>query len=147
MKKIFLFSIIALVMVFTQACKKGGNDNPAPTPTPPGGGATNQNLLKTWKVSSVMEGNLDVTSEYSSYFLVLTESDGNKVFTLIDHQGNNTEGTWSITTDETTITLNETEGATTTLSAVSISASQLKYTTSETGKTGQVTLSFTLIPS
>ncbi len=141
MKKAFLFSIIAFVMAFTQACKKKG-DGPTPQET-----TTNPNLLKTWKVSSVLEGTLDITSEFGSYRLTLTESGNNKTFILIDRQGTSTTGTWSISTDETTITLNATGGSSITFTGVGISANELKYTAAETGKNGQVNLSFTLIPA
>ena len=133
--------MLALVMVFTQACNNGGD-----TPTPQGE-TTNPNLLKTWKASSVLEGTLDITSEFSSYRLTLAESGSDKTFTLIDRQGTSATGTWSISTDETTITLSVAGGASITLSGVSISANELKYTAAETGKNGQVNLSFTLIPA
>ena len=143
MKKYLLLFIVGLVMVLTQACSSGSDS----TPTPQGGTTTNQDLLKTWKTSSVLEGNLDITSEFSNYRLTFAESGSDKTFTLVDRQGTSVSGTWSLSTDQTTITLNVTGGSSITLSGVSISANELKYTADEAGKAGQVTLSFTLVPA
>jgi len=142
MNKTFVGLMVALVMTFTQACNQGNNGNPTPQ-----GSATNQSLLKTWKVSSVLESSLDITSEFSNYRITFNESGNNKTFILVNRQGVSTTGTWSISTDETKITLNITGGAAITLAGVIIGTNQLKYTADEIGKTGQVTLSFALIPS
>jgi len=141
MKKTVLYLSIALALVFAQACNKGNND-PGPQ-----GSTTNPTLLKTWKASAVLEGNLDITSEFSNYRITFSESGSNKTFILVDRQGVSTTGTWSISTDETKITLDVTGGATISLAGVSIGTNQLKYTADEVGKTGQVTLSFTLVPA
>ena len=141
-KSYILFVLLALVMVFTQACNNGGGDNNNTTNP----STTNQDLLKTWKASSVLEGSLDITSEFSQYRITFSETNGSKDFTLVQRDGTSLTGTWSLSTDNTTITLT-TGGNTITLSGVSISATQLKYTADEQGKAGTVNLSFTLIPA
>ncbi len=131
--------IIALVVVGLTACNKGGSD-PAPSTT------TNQNLLKTWKASQVLEGTLNITNEFGQYRLTLEETNGTKSFRLVQRDGTSLTGSWEISTDETTLTLTA-SGNTLTLSGVSISANELKYTTAEQGKTGTVNLNFTLVPA
>ncbi|HAS40726.1 MAG TPA: hypothetical protein DCS93_09620 [Microscillaceae bacterium] len=127
------------ILLVMPACN---NSNDTPTP----GNTTNQNLLKTWKASQVLEGSLDVTGEFGQYRLTLAEANGNKTFTLIKRDGTSLTGSWEISADETTITLTANSN-TITLSGVSVSASELKYTTDEQGKTGIVNLSFTLVPA
>ncbi|OJJ22080.1 hypothetical protein BKI52_08555 [marine bacterium AO1-C] len=139
MKALYSLVLALGVIVALQACKK--NDN---TPTP--GDITNQNLLKAWKVSQVLEGSLDVTSAFSQYRLTLEETNGSKTFTLVKRDGTSLTGSWDISTDETTITLTAT-GNTITLSSVSISDSELKYTAEEQGKAGTVNVNFILIPA
>lgn len=141
MRKYIALALIAVSMVVLQACG-GGGDNGTPTPT----STTNQNLLKTWKASSVLENTLDITSEFSQYRITFAESGSDKTYTLIDRQGTSSTGTWSLSTDGTTLTLTPSGGTAITLSGVTISASELKYTAPEAGKAGTVTLSFTLIP-
>ena len=140
MKKSYIWILLLASFVGFTACKKS-NDNPTPTP----GSTTNQNLLKTWKVSSVTEGSLDITSEFSQYRLTFTETNDTKEFTLVQRDGTSVSGSWAISSDETTITLT-TNGNTITLSGVSITASELKYATDEQGKAGAVNLNFVLIP-
>lgn len=142
MKKIALYISIVCTVVFVQACKKGGSD-----PTPTNNTTTNQDLLNTWKVSQVLEGSLDITGEFTQYRITFAESNGQKNFTLVDRQGTSTNGTWTISTNNTTITLSLSDSNSITLNGVSINASQLKYTADEQGKTGAVNLSFTLVPA
>ena len=131
--------IVVLLAIGLAACKNNSSD-PAP------GNTTNQNLLNTWKVSQVLEGALDITSEFSQYRLTFEESNGSKNFTLVKQDGTSFTGSWEISTDETTITLT-TNGNVVTLSGVRISASELKYATDEDGKTGLVRLNFVLGPA
>lgn len=139
MKKYIVLTLVAAFMVFAQACKKSDN-NPTPTST------TDPNLLNTWKVSQVLENALDITAEFTQYRITFAESGSDKTYTLVDRQGTTSTGTWSISTDGSTITL--TSGSSTvTLTGVSISASELKYGAAEAGKAGSVNLSFTLIPA
>ena len=134
--------VLILTTMGLSSCKKS-NDAPSPTA---GGGTANANLLKTWKVSEVLEGTINITSEFSQYRLTFAEADGNKTYTLVKRDGTTVTGTWSISDDETSIDLTE-NGTTTRLSGLSISASALKYSADETGKTGTITLAFTLIPA
>lgn len=141
MKKSYVFILAALLMVFTQSCGKKSD------PAPSGGGTiTNQDLLKTWKVSEALEGTLDITAEFTAYRITFADDGTNKTVTLTNRQGTTTTGTWAISTDNTEITLT-TGGTSIKLTGVSITASQLKYTGNETGKTGQVAVSFTLTPA
>jgi hypothetical protein len=133
--------VLILVTMGLSSCKKS-NDAPSPA----AGGTANANLLKTWKVSEVLEGTIDVTSEFNQYRLTFAEADGNKTFTLVKRDGTTVTGTWSISDDETSIDLTE-NGNTTRLSGLSISASTLKYSADETGKTGAIQLAFTLMPA
>lgn len=142
MKKTYIALCLAMITVVIQACKKN-NDAPNPAST----STTNQNLLNTWKASQVLEGSLDVTAEFSTYRLTLNESNGQKTFSLTNQQGTTVTGAWSIATDQTTITLNPTGGTDIVLTNVSVSASELKYNGQVQGKTGNLTLSFTLIPA
>ncbi|OJJ22076.1 hypothetical protein BKI52_08535 [marine bacterium AO1-C] len=139
MRTSYIWGLVMVIFLAFPACKNSDN-----TPTP--GNTTNQNLLKTWKVSQVLEGSLNITSEFSQYRLMLNEANGNKDFTLVQRDGTSITGSWGISTDETTITLT-TNGNTITLSGVSISASELKYTADEQGKAGAVSLAFTLVPA
>ncbi|OJJ17695.1 hypothetical protein BKI52_27930 [marine bacterium AO1-C] len=140
MKKIYIVLCLIVSVWALQACKKN-NDNPTPAST------TNQNLLNTWKVSQVLEGSLDVTAEFTAYRLTLNESNGNKSFSLTDRQGTTITGNWSISTDETTLTLTPIGAADITFSNVTISVGELKYNGIIQGKTGNLTLAFTLIPA
>lgn len=136
MKKSHIFLVlVALVMVFGQSCKK--KDDPIQI-------VENQDLLGVWKATNVLEGSLDVTSEYSNYLLTFADDLTTKSYVLVDRLSTSSKGTWSISTDKTTITLTPESGTAKTISAVSFSATELKYTSEETGKSGQVTLSFTL---
>ena len=135
----YIWGLIMVALLVMPACN---NSNDTPTP----GNTTNQNLLKTWKVSQVLEGSLDISGEFSQYRLTLAEASGNKTFTLIKRDGTSLAGTWEISGDETTITLTA-NGNAITLNRVSITASELKYTADEQGKTGVVNLSFTLVPA
>ena len=135
----YIWGLMMAILLVMPACN---NSNDTPTP----GNTTNQNLLKTWKVSQVLEGSLDISGEFSQYRLTLAEANGNKTFTLIKRDGTSLTGSWEISADETTITLTANSN-TITLSGVSVSASELKYTTDEQGKTGIVNLSFTLVPA
>ena len=139
MRKYIVLALVAAVMVIVQACGGGGDNNPTPTST------TNANLLKTWKVSQVLENTLNITAEFTQYRITFAESGTNKTYTLVDRQGTSTNGTWTQSGDGSTITL--TAGSSSvTLNGVTISASQLQYTADEAGKAGAVSLSFTLIP-
>ncbi|OJJ22078.1 hypothetical protein BKI52_08545 [marine bacterium AO1-C] len=139
MKTSYIWGLVMIIFLTLPACKNSDN-----TPTP--GNTANQNLLKTWKVSQVLEGSLDITSEFIQYRLTLNEANGSKDFTLIQRDGTSITGSWDISTDETTITLT-TSGNAIILNGVSISASELKYTADEQGKAGVVNLSFTLAPA
>lgn len=139
MKKQYIFVVLALLMLFTQACKKK-NDNPAP-------GIDNQDLLKAWKISKALENTLDITSEFSQYKITFADDGTNKTFTLVNRQGTTQTGAWTIAGDKTSITLSVSGGATITLSGVSFNAGELKYKSDETGKAGNVTIDFTLVPA
>ena len=138
MKISYIWGLIMVALLVMPACNNS-NDNPTPNPI-------NPNLLNIWKVAQVLEGSLDVSSEFSQYRLTLAEASGNKTFTLIKRDGTSLTGSWDISTDETTITLTA-SGNTITFNNVSITAGELKYTAEEQGKTGTVNLSFTLIPA
>jgi len=140
MKKSYIFILAALMMVCAQGCENKNN------PTPGGNTIDNQDLLKTWKVSLAQEGTLDVTAEFSAYRIAFADDGTNKTVTLTDRQGTTTTGTWAISADNTEITLTI-NGTSTKLTGVSIASNQLRYTGSETGKTGQVTIIFTLSPA
>lgn len=139
MKALYII-MLAAVLGLTACGNNSTNNDPVP------GSTTNQDLLKTWKVSTALEGSLDVSNEFSQYRLTFEETNNNKSFTLIQRDGTSLSGTWTISADQTTITLT-TNGNTITLNGVSITANELKYTTDEQGKTGLVNLSFTLIPA
>lgn len=143
-RSIVFFVICAFFMVALQSCGGGGGGDPAPTGGT-GGTGTNSDLLKTWKVSQVLEGSLDITSAFTAYQITFNES-GN-TFTLVSRQGTTLEGTWALASDETSMTLTFSDGSVLNLTGVSISSSQLKYTTNEQGKTGLVQVAFTLVPA
>lgn len=137
-RHIFL-ALLALVAVFTQSCKKDDGNN-GPT-------IANQELLKAWKVSSAMEGTIDVTAEFTQYRLTLADDGTTKSYTLVDRSGTSTTGTWTLSDDKTSLTITPSSGTAVTFTAVSFSASELKYQGTTTGKAGQVTISFTLVPA
>lgn len=139
MKKSYILMLLVVVFATLQGCKKS-NDNPTPT-------IENTDLLRAWKVSSVLEGTLDITAQYTAYKLTFADDGTTKSYTLVDRSGNTTAGTWAITSDKTSITLTPSSGTATTFSSVSFSATELKYTGDDTGKTGAVTLNFTLVPA
>lgn len=141
MKISYIWMALILATMGLSSCKKSSD-----APSPIAGGTANTNLLKTWKVSEVLEGTIDITSEFSQYSLTFAEADGNKTYTLVKRDGTTVTGIWSISDDETSIDLTE-NGTTTRLSGLSISASTLKYSADETGKTGTIKLAFTLIPA
>ena len=142
MKTSYIWILLLAIIVSLSACKKSDNA-PNPAPNPPIQSA----LIKTWKVSLVQEaGFVDITGVFSQYRLTFEETNGSKNFTLVQRDGTSVTGTWDISGDGTTITLN-TGSNTITLSEVSISDSSLKYTTDEQGKTGLVKLNFSLIPA
>ena len=145
MRKTIIFFAWCVLSVFAFTSCGGGSDD-TPTPTP-GSTTTNANLLKNWKASQVLEGTLDITSEFASYRIQFEDTNNEKKFTLTNRQGTSLSGTWALSTDETTLTLTFADGTTLTLNNVSISASELKYKADEQGKAGAVTLSFTLIPA
>lgn len=139
-RHIFL-ALVALVAVFSQSCKKsndGGDNGPV---------IENQELLKTWKVSKAMEGTIEVTAEFSQYRLTLADDGTTKSYTLVDRSGTSSEGSWAISADKTELTLTPSSGTAVKLTAVSFNANELKYQGSTTGKAGQVTISFTLVPA
>lgn len=139
-RHIFL-ALVALVAVFSQSCKKsndGGDNGPV---------IENQELLKTWKVSKAMEGTIEVTAEFSQYRLTLADDGTTKSYTLVDRSGTSSEGSWVISADKTELTLTPSSGTAVKLTAVSFNANELKYQGSTTGKAGQVTISFTLVPA
>ncbi|HAS46428.1 MAG TPA: hypothetical protein DCS93_38460 [Microscillaceae bacterium] len=138
MKKYIVLTLVAAVMVLVQACG-GSDDNPTP------GSSTDTNLLKTWKVSQVLENSLDITAEFTQYRITFAESGTTKTYTLVDRQGTSSNGSWSQSTDGSTITLTA-GGSSVTLTGVTITATQLKYSADEAGKAGAINLSFTLIP-
>lgn len=133
--------MLVVMFAILPACKKN-NDTPDPTTT----ATVNQNLLKTWKASKVFEGTLDITAEFSQYRITFEEANGNKTYTLINRQGTSQTGTWDISADETSITLNATGGGSATLTKVSIAANEFKYTSSVQGKNGTVEVAFNMIP-
>lgn len=139
MKALYII-LLAAVLGLTACGNNNSNNDPVP------GGTTNQELLKTWKVSMALEGTIDISNEFSQYRLTLEEANNNNKFILVQRDGTSLTGSWAISADQTTITLT-TNGNTITLSGVSITANELKYTTDEQGKTGLVNLSFTLIPA
>lgn len=139
MKKQYIFLVLALLMVFTQACKKK-KDNPVPA-------IENRDLLKAWKISKALENALDVTSEFSQYKITFADDGTNKTFILVNRQGTTQTGSWTIAGDKTSITLSVSGGATITLFGVSFNAGELKYQSDETGKAGNVTIGFTLVPA
>lgn len=142
MRKYITLALVAAVMVLFQACGGGGDNGGGGTPS-----TTNEDLLKTWKASSVLENTLDITSEFTQYRITFADANSSKTYTLVDRQGTSTTGTWALSTDGTTITLTPSGGSAVTLSGVSITATQLKYTAPEAGKAGTVNLSFTLVPA
>lgn len=143
MRKYITLALVAAVMVLFQACG-GGGDNGGGGTTP---STTNEDLLKTWKASSVLENTLDITSEFTQYRITFADANSSKTYTLVDRQGTSSTGTWALSTDGSTLTLTPSGGTAVTLTGVSITATQLKYTAPETGKAGAVTLSFTLVPA
>lgn len=143
--KFLLFAICALFVATLASCGGGGDD---PTPSGGGGGTTtNSDLLDTWKVSAVKEGTQDITAAFSAYRITFADDNGTKSFTLINRQGNTLTGTWALSSNETDLTLTFSDNTTLKLTNVSISSSKLSYTADEQGKTGPVSLSFTLIPA
>ena len=140
MKKIHIIILWALFALASQSCNNATVD---PTQT---GSTTNADLLKAWKASQVTEGSTDVTSAYASYRITFEETNGQKTFSLTTRTGTTQTGSWALSTDQTTLTLTLASGGSITLSGVVISATELKYTSNETGKTGSVNVSFTLIP-
>ncbi len=139
MRKLTLLLSLALMLGFIVSCKKKSDPTPVST--------VNQHLLKTWKASKVLENTLDITSAFSAYRITFEETNGEKKFTLVDRQGTTSAGTWTMATDETSITLTYASGSAQTLSTVSTGESELKYTSKEQGKAGDVSLVFTLIPA
>ncbi|HAS46581.1 MAG TPA: hypothetical protein DCS93_39225 [Microscillaceae bacterium] len=142
MKKTHIIILWTLLIgLALQSCNNTTND-PAPTGT-----TTNANLLNTWKVSQVLEVGADVTTAYTSYRITFAEANGQQTFNLTTRTGTTQTGTWALSTDQTTLTLTLADGTSLTFSGVNISASELKYTSSEAGKTGSVSVNFTLIPA
>ena len=94
-----------------------------------------------------MENTLDITSSFSAYRITFEETNGEKKFTLVDRQSTTSTGTWAISTDETTITLTYADKSAQTFSAVTIGESELKYTSKEKAKSGEVSVAFTLVPA
>ncbi|OJJ19186.1 hypothetical protein BKI52_20455 [marine bacterium AO1-C] len=142
MKKTHIVILWALLIgLALQSCNNTNND-PAPTST-----TTNANLLNTWKASQVLESGTDITTAYASYRITFAEASGQQTFSLTTRTGTTQTGTWVLSTDQTTLTLTLADGTSLTFSGVSISASELKYTSNETGKTGSVSVNFTLIPA
>lgn len=141
-KHSYVVCLLALLMFTAQSCKKKSD------PAPAGTSISHPDLLNTWKVSKVLEGSIDVTTAFDAYRITFADDGTNKTYTLIDRQGTTTEGAWAIDTGSTEITLSPTGGATVVkLTGVKIAADKLEYVGSTTGKTGQVSLSFTLIPA
>ncbi|EAY32047.1 lipocalin family protein [Microscilla marina] len=139
MKKVSIFLVlIAMVAVFTQSCKK--KDNPGPT-------IENTELHKTWKVSNALEGTLDVTAQFTQYRLTLADDGTTKSYTLVDRTGTSTTGTWALSTDKTSLTLTPASGTALVYNSVEFSNAELKYQGNETGKSGNVSISFTLVPA
>lgn len=142
MKKTHIIIFWALLLGLSlQSCNNASN-GPAPA-----GSTTNAHLLKTWKTSQVLEASTNVTAAYASYGITFEEVNGQKNFSLVNRTGTTQTGTWNLSTDQTTLTLTLADGTSITLSGVSISANELKYTSNETGKTGNVNIDFTLIPA
>jgi hypothetical protein len=138
-RHIFL-ALLALVAVFTQSCKKSEGGDNGPT-------IDNQELLKTWKVSKAMEGTIDVTAEFTQYRLTLADDGTTKSYTLVDRSGTSTTGSWTLSDDKTSLTITPSSGTAVTFTAVSFNTDQLQYQGTTTGKAGQVTISFTLVPA
>lgn len=131
--------VYALLLTILFACNNA--DDPAPN------GTSNPDLLKTWKVSQVLEETLNITSEFTQYRITFAESGADKTYTLVDRQGTSSTGSWSLSTDGITLNLTPLGGTVITLTGVTISVSELKYVVPEASKTGIVTLSFTLVPA
>lgn len=127
-----------MVALFAQGCKK--KSDPSPT-------IENTELLNTWKVSNALEGTIDVTAQFTQYRLTLADDGTTKSYTLVDRTGTSTKGTWTLSGDKTSLTLTPDSGTAITYSSVSFSATELKYSGQETGKAGNVNISFTLIPA
>lgn len=145
MNRLYIYLWVLVLVVLIQAC--GGKDDQL-DPIP---GSGKQLLLvqngTAWKVSRVLSAtNINVTAEYTAYRITFEDTDGTKRFTLVNRQGVTQPGTWSISGDETTITLNFADGNTQTLSSVTVGAGDLQYTTEEQSKTGALKLFFKLIP-
>jgi hypothetical protein len=138
-RHIFL-ALLALVAVFTQSCKKSEGGDNGPT-------IDNQEVLKTWKVSKAMEGTIDVTAEFTQYRLTLADDGTTKSYTLVDRSGTSTTGSWTLSDDKTSLTITPSSGTAVTFTAVSFNTDQLQYQGTTTGKAGQVTISFTLVPA
>lgn len=139
MKKLHVFLVlVAMVALFAQGCKK--KSEPGPT-------IENSELLNTWKVSNALEGTVDVTTQFDQYRLTLADDGTTKSYTLVDRTGTSTKGTWTLAADKTTLTLTPDTGTASTYSSLSFSATELKYSAQETGKAGNVSISFTLIPA
>lgn len=142
MKKTYIIILWVMIALVSQSC----NNADTPNPVLPGT-TTNADLLKTWKASQVTEGSTDVTTSYASYRITFEEANGLKTFSLTTRTGTIEVGSWALSTDQTTLTLTLASGGEINLTGVVISASELKYTSNETGKTGSVNVSLTLIPA
>lgn len=139
MKRLHVFFVlVAMVALFAQGCKK--KSEPGPT-------IENSELLNTWKVSNALEGTIDVTAQFTQYRLTLADDGTTKSYTLVDRAGTSTKGTWTLAADKKSITLTPESGTAVTYSEVTFSATELKYSAQETGKAGNVNISFTLIPA
>lgn len=139
MKKFSLLLCWLLIAGFAQSCKKK-KDNPTPS-------ASYQQLLKTWKPGKVLENTLDISASYKVYQITFEEANQEKKFTLVNRQATTLNGTWTISTDQTTITLTFADKTTQTLSSVAFSTNELKYTAEEQAKSGKVNLNFALVPA
>lgn len=136
MKRQRIFALLVLIIGFTQACIP--DEKPIPK-------FENQDLLKVWEISKVLENTLDITDEFSQYTIRFIDDGIDKTFILSNQQGTQV-GSWTISTDKNTITLTVNNGPTITLYEVSFNANKLKYKSDETGKAGPVTIDFILVP-
>ncbi|HAS40410.1 MAG TPA: hypothetical protein DCS93_08025 [Microscillaceae bacterium] len=135
MKKAITYITYSFIACFMIAC----NTSDAPTPD------TLSELVNKWKVESVLFGSTDVTAQYTNYTIEFKEDN---TYLLTKADGSSEAGSWTVSSDNKTITITPTGGTAINFTEATISATKLTYNAEEvSAKTGTVAVTFTLVPA
>lgn len=91
-----------------------------------------------------MAGTTDITAQYASYAI---EFKDDNTYILIKADASSETGSWSVSSDNKTITVTPTGATAINFTEATISATKLTYNSAGvSAKTGTITVTFTLVP-